>query len=475
MPCPSAASAHRACWRASAKREPDCAKVEATWSSHVVVSVESVLRPPTFNEQLLFDVLADVYLKYGQWPSWAYIEEMLDRRGVDPPRTLHGLPYELAVRYGYLYPARAGAPNASDRLGLTVAGFSYVDRAKPIVEGFLSFLDRLGQVRAGATLEPFTETRPVVSRAQLLEGRLDFGVHGPLVFPLFSHEPATWHSIFSPLTPEWESVELAPELRRFAGVSSVEDYLDRLSAWIGAPVLVAPRTEHSPFALGAAIDYLDLVWQRRFGSPLVVPPGVERSQRLSMPAGGPEEADSRLSALAELLKGLRVPGVPGLDGHPLQRLQRSLKVSYLPSRTSAFARRSPCSTRRAKSAPLHNTLGHGPPSRTLTRSLVSSTRWSIGLWGGNKFRSSSRTPARRSRTSYARRRTASSPHVRSRAVPTDRIGPWLHATNSELSVGYLVLPLAVRGTAPAIWGHSFARSRCGGAATTAPTLLTRKG
>jgi len=296
----------------------------------VVASVESVLRPPTLNEQFLFDVLADVYLKYGEWPSWAYVEEMLDRRGVDPLRTLYGLPHELPVHYGYVHPARPGAPDANYRLGLTVAGLSYVDQAKPIVEGYLNFLDRLGEVRAAATLEPFAETRPVVLRAQLLEGRLDFGVHGPLVFPLFSHEPATWHSIFSPMTAEWESVELAPELRRFAGVSSVEDYFDRMSAWIGAPEPVAPRTEHSPFTLGAAIDYLDLVWQRRFDSSLVIPPGVERSQRLSMPAGGPEEADSRLSALAELLKGLRVPGVPGLDGHPLQRLAPFLESELPP-------------------------------------------------------------------------------------------------------------------------------------------------
>jgi len=49
-----------------------------------------------------------------------------------------------------------------------------------------------------------------------------------------------------------------------------------------------------------------------------------------MPAGGPEEADSRLSALAELLKGLRVPGVPGLDGHPLQRLAPFLECQLPP-------------------------------------------------------------------------------------------------------------------------------------------------
>ena len=59
------------------------------------------------------------------------------------------------------------------------------------------------------------------------------------------------------------------------------------------------------------------------------PPGVERSARLAFDAGSPDEVDSRLSALAELLKGLQVPGLPGVGGHALQRLGPFLE-SQLP-------------------------------------------------------------------------------------------------------------------------------------------------
>ena len=70
------------------------------------------------------------------------------------------------------------------------------------------------------------------------------------------------------------------------------------------------NTFRSPFTLPASIDYLDAVWRLRFGNRLVAPPGIERSARLAFTATSPEEADSRLSALAEVFKGLTFPVAP---------------------------------------------------------------------------------------------------------------------------------------------------------------------
>jgi hypothetical protein len=145
---------------------------------------------------------------------------------------------------------------------------------------------------------------------------------------LLQKEPATWHCQFNPPTEGWEEVELSPEVRRFAGVRTVEDYLSRLRLVLGHKDRAEP-TFYSPFTLAASIDYLDAVWQLHFGDTLVSPPGVERSARLAFAATSAEEADSRFSALAELLKDLRVPGVPGVGGHALERLVPFL-VSVLP-------------------------------------------------------------------------------------------------------------------------------------------------
>ena len=123
-----------------------------------------------------------------------------------------------------------------------------------------------------------------------------------------------------PPNSDWH-IEVAPVVRRFAGVSTVEDYFRRFRKVV-TPTLVAPKEALvSPFTLAASLDYLDAVWHMKFGSSILVPPGIERSARLAFDARSPEEADSRLSALAEVLKGMRVPGVSGVGGHALERLR----------------------------------------------------------------------------------------------------------------------------------------------------------
>ena len=100
-------------------------------------------------------------------------------------------------------------------------------------------------------------------------------------------------------------VELAPQVRRFADLRDVDDFLERLGSMMAearqpseAPVLA------SPFTLPAAFGYLDTVWQLKFGNPLSVPPGLERSARLVLDVATADEADTALSALAEVLKNL---------------------------------------------------------------------------------------------------------------------------------------------------------------------------
>ena len=117
---------------------------------------------------------------------------------------------------------------------------------------------------------------------------------------------------------DWrEHVEIDPRYFRPAEVEALCADASKARRRLGWEPAV---TFHSPFTLPAAIDYLDAVWRLRFANHLVSPPGVERSARLAFTATSAEEADSRFSALAELLKGLNVPGVEGIGGHPLARL-----------------------------------------------------------------------------------------------------------------------------------------------------------
>jgi hypothetical protein len=200
-----------------------------------------------------------------------------------------------------------------------------VPLAQNVVDSFLGFVSALGAIRSEIKLDPFSDTRPIVTKAQLTAAKYPSVVGDSVVLAMMQKEPATWNCQVTNLTADDWQIEVTPGLRRFAGVASADDYLSRLRDQM-LPVAVDQRPAYqSPFTLPAAIDYLDVVWERRFGNPLVVPPGVERSARLAFTAASPDEADSRLSALAELLKNLRVPATPGVDGHPLQRLEAFLK------------------------------------------------------------------------------------------------------------------------------------------------------
>lgn len=275
---------------------------------------------PTPDQQKLIDLVGDVYLKYGEWPGWAYVEEAMDRAGLPAALVLASLPRDTH-NYGHLWPMRTGAPRPEDRVGLTIAGLAKLSGAEQIVNSFVRLVAAMGTIREGIRLDPFTDTRTTVTRADIVAIAGEFEENEGRLLDMMQKEPATWHCQPNRLaTGDW-TIVLAPEIRRFAAVSRADDYLARQYEYT-SPLAQEPEPQMaSPFTLPAAIDYLDVVWQLRFGKPLVTPPGVERSARLAFTATSAEEADSRLSALAELLKNLQVEGVKEVKGgHALERL-----------------------------------------------------------------------------------------------------------------------------------------------------------
>ncbi len=285
---------------------------------------------PTSEQQLVLDWVAEVYLEHRRWPSWAWLEEKLERKNLNPLDVYSTFVHEASVAYGPVFPLRRPGPGPQDQVGLTVAGFAHVPAADTLVLAVLKMISNLGIYRTNIELNPFDADRPRAPRDAVLDGGLSHSPYVPALPTLLGKEPSAYHCIFEPSPLQWDQVSLAPEIRRFAGVQSVEDYLARLGTLLGHIGREDVQTFSSPFSLPAAADYLDAVWRNRFAAPLVRPPGVERSARLAFTATSAEEADSRLSALAELLKGLDVPGKPGVDGHALQRLVPFLREQLPP-------------------------------------------------------------------------------------------------------------------------------------------------
>lgn len=285
------------------------------------MSADPLTAEPTEEQQLLLDTVAKIYLDSSKWPSWAWLEETLERKGLDAGVIVASMPIEPTHKYGYLWPTGPSAPSPEAPVGLRVAGLRHVRLAQNVVSEFCALVGALGTIRSNARLDPFAQNRPVASRDDVVRQLRSPVPSDPSLLDFLSKEPATWRcQVKGDPDAQW-TIELSPEIRRFAGIHTVGEYLDRLSSLlVRASASRQPPVPVSPFSLPASIDYLDVVWRLQFDAPLVDSPGIERSARLGFEVSSPEEFDSALSALAEVLKGFRVPGSPGVDGHPLQRL-----------------------------------------------------------------------------------------------------------------------------------------------------------
>jgi hypothetical protein len=294
------------------------------------VGAAALLPAPTIEQQSLIDDVARIYLQHGKWPTWQWLDETVERGGLDATSILATLPRTGSYGYGYLRQLNP-SPQPLSEVRLTIAGLSKVENAKERVSAFIKFVGVIGTLRSKVILDPFGQDQPMIAKSDVLSVIFPSMAVGEELLELLTGEPPLWNSqVMQQDESGWILLYVPPGTRRFAGVNSTEHYFKVFSEFLVTTEEPVDDTFVSPFMLPASIDYLDAVWQNRFQQPLVVPPGVERSARLAFTASNVEEADSRLSALAELLKNLNVPGTPGVDGHPLKRMKAFL-LEALPS------------------------------------------------------------------------------------------------------------------------------------------------
>ena len=136
----------------------------------------SLTRPLSRGEQHLLEIVVEPYFTYGgiEWPVWDFVERrMLQDLGVDARPVMTGLPkakvkgrYAISS-YGLVYPTVWQAPHpiasdASDRIGLTVAGLAHFadeEQACSRIEAVLMVVSHLSDLEATAVPDP---AKPVV-------------------------------------------------------------------------------------------------------------------------------------------------------------------------------------------------------------------------------------------------------------------------------------------------------------------------
>jgi hypothetical protein len=270
----------------------------------------SVVDPLTPDQQWLVDLVADAFLLDGAWPFFDYLEGRFDHVHKDAWAALYGLPrigrwsYGPAWWVGINVPSMRPSPEVE--IELTVLGMHHSASMKDLVPVFFRTLEVMIERRRMGPIERRSSRDVSVSGSDLNDWS---GRAVPLensmiaVVPvLLAREPGTWgNGIAVAHDGTWEK-SIPRSVFDYEGVSSIESYVDRIEALTTEPVQRAAEAISSPLDIVAALDYLDTGWRVLNTEPLLKYSSAERTAKLTYPANTPEEFDSRLSALGEVLR-----------------------------------------------------------------------------------------------------------------------------------------------------------------------------
>ncbi len=211
------------------------------------------------------------------WPIFQYVERVLSRQHDLEARELIAESPSIPLgtgsgRYGWLHADRSSmALQPGDKVRLTIAGMAQVPAAAAEVDAFLQMLALLVERERGLIAHP-TE----VQEAEICSGDIRKRIEQRWVIgdddnlteftQLISHEPLIWLCQVTPTESGAWYVKPSPFIRRFAGVTSAAEYVDRLVDAVGLRVEPPAPLYPSSLSLPEAIDYLNAVWRLTVGN-----------------------------------------------------------------------------------------------------------------------------------------------------------------------------------------------------------------
>lgn len=158
----------------------------------------------------------------GQWPEYGYVDKMLDRRGLEAREVLPTLPASL-MRPDPARPSFFLQPH--DEVSLTIAGIAHCDGSEADIELFMRALRFFVEVEKQFEPPP-TGGGPLQSGSQELMAELGMSpAEAARVYELMTREVGLLGGGGG--GPDDWSFELRAEIRRFRGVETFADYLDR--------------------------------------------------------------------------------------------------------------------------------------------------------------------------------------------------------------------------------------------------------
>jgi hypothetical protein len=288
--------------------------------------VTGLLREPLTAEQMnLLRVIFDSFDDTGEWPIWQFADLTLDQRGIDAADVLASLPVAGALgprsqNYGLVWRSDSHMqPQPDSVVALTVAGLRHVSGSAALLGTFLTTIRFLVEQQRNLVPSPATVVEAAVASEAIEEELLAASIEGRRLRPsasllrklraVLGHEPLLYSVVHQPQpgVEQW-TVRVPASLRRYRGVDSVEDYLDRVTELVAMPETPSVPFSAGPLDIPYAVGYLDAVWKSRTRSHLFVNLDPASVARLTQPCGSEEEFNSLMSALADVLGQALTPG-----------------------------------------------------------------------------------------------------------------------------------------------------------------------
>ena len=213
----------------------------------------------------LLKVIYEPFGLAGAWPIWQYVDLRLDEMGLDAAAVLGSLPrvrsadaHMWASAYAltwFMNPS--STPQLDQAIALTVAGLWHLDKTEPLLGAFLSTLRYLVAEQRGLVPSPTKVVEATVASDAIAERLLTASIDGESAPPveqtldkvrqLLEHEPLLHIGVQrpDPNKPSW-TMRVPATLRELRGVTTIDEYLDRIVAWVAPPV---PPSQ--PMFLGA--------------------------------------------------------------------------------------------------------------------------------------------------------------------------------------------------------------------------------
>jgi hypothetical protein len=266
------------------------------------------------SERFLLDTIHEPFLAYARFPVFDYVDRVLYEKGLDAEALVAALPSLGAhAIYGLIRPASQRLWRPEETIQLTIAGLRRCSRGEDDVAAFMSTLQLLTAAEADSPHNPFEATQATLTNDQIarhLEAAgLDARSLMDRVRALLAFEPPDAISATGGTDQEW-SVSVSRRIRRYRGISNVQEYLE-LVAQTFAPAEEAARPAFvSTLSLPEAMDFLDAVWELKWGARLFSLPSATSIVQLSQPCNTADEFASRLNTLTDILARMNIPTSP---------------------------------------------------------------------------------------------------------------------------------------------------------------------